>query len=242
MSSRCSAPHARLLPPLCLSATTNAAINGASAARTSPGHFRSQRTRAPARSRPRIRLSVGARRAPRQRRVGEVLVPGSEHARGQSAVLRVNRHRRPVDVTDDCTSARSKGPVQFGNSRIHVRDVLEYLHADRAVECPALDRERIAPPSSARRSRDGAAGASKLKHWGAVVYAHDGAGRTNDLRELKTVEAWSHASNIEDSVSEDCPECLANQFAATRSIVDLVEDLDPAGEVGVEFQLAHLPT
>ena len=32
--------------------------------------------------------------------------------------------------------------MQFGESCIHVRDVLENLNADRAVECPALDRER----------------------------------------------------------------------------------------------------
>ena len=65
-----------------------------------------------------------------------------------------------------------------------------------------------------------------------------GAGGTNDLRELEAVETRP-ASNVEDSLTGDCPECLANQLAATRGIVDLVEGLDPPGGVGVELQLAH---
>ena len=178
----------------------------------------------------------------RQRRVGEVLVPGSQHARGQSGVSRVNRHRRPVHVPDDCTSARSKGPVQFGESCIHVRDVLENLHADRAVECRALDRERCGlsfeEPDVVATS---AAGARKLKHRGAAVHAHHRAGRTNDLRELKTVEARP-APSVEDSLTEDCPECLANQLAAMHSIVNPVEGLDPPGGIGIELQLAHRPS
>ena len=131
--------------------------------------------------------------------------------------------------------------MEFGESCIHVRDVLENLHADRTVECPALDRERCGlsfeEPDVVATS---AAGARKLKHRGAAVHAHDGAGRTNDLRELETVEARP-ASDVEDSVTEDCPECLANQLAAMHSIVDLVEGLDPPGGVGVELQLAHRP-
>jgi hypothetical protein len=57
---------------------------------------------------------------------------------------------------------------------------------------------------------------------------------------LKTVKARP-ASNVEDSVTDDCPERLANQPAATRSILNLVEGLDPPGGIGVELQLAHHP-
>jgi hypothetical protein len=132
--------------------------------------------------------------------------------------------------------------VQLGESSIHVRDVLENLDADRAVECPAHDREHcrlsFEEPDVVATS---AAGARKLKHRLAAVHAHDRAGRTNDLRKLKTVKARP-ASNVENSVTDECPERLANQPAATRSILNLVEGLDPPGGIGVELQLAHHPS
>ena len=129
--------------------------------------------------------------------------------------------------------------MQFCESCIHVRDVLENLHADRAVEGAALDRERCGLSfDELDVFAASAAGARKLKHRGAAVHAQYGTGRTNDLRELKTVEARP-AANIEDSVIPDCPEGFANQLATMHSIANEVEGLDPPGGVGVELQLAR---
>ena len=67
--------------------------------------------------------------------------------------------------------------MQFREGCIRVRDVLENLHADRAVECRAFDRERRGLPfQEPDVVTTSAPGARKLKHRRAAVHAHDGAG------------------------------------------------------------------
>src|SRR5713101_11794 len=79
---------------------------------------------------------------PREIRVGQMLVPGREHAPHPLGIARMPNDRLPVGVDDERAAAWPQDPAQLPQRRLEIGDVLIHLRCDRDVELAVVERQQ----------------------------------------------------------------------------------------------------
>src|ERR671918_1286509 len=163
-----------------------------------------------------------------------MLVPGLQYPVHPSGILGVPGHGGPVDVPNHHVAAGAKGAVNLGQRRGDVRDVLEHLDAERAVEAVARDGERggVALLEAGVAEALGAA-PRHGEHLRALVDARDRPLRPNLIEELARVEAGA-AADIEDVVTARGAERLVDELPAPPDVPRPVDDFELLDDLLVE--------
>ena len=171
--------------------------------------------------------------------MGQVSVPGFQHAPHPGRVAGVPRDRSPVDVPDEDAPSRPHDATELAQSAPDVLHVLEDLDAERSVKASVRQRQGACVALMEGHVRAGR-GTSRgdLEHGRAWIDAGDRPRVADLFGKLVDIEARP-AADVDDPFSGPGPEGLAYEAPAALHVARRVERLQLGDHLLVEDDLAH---
>src|SRR5829696_10357684 len=172
-----------------------------------------------------------------QDRVGEVTVPGPDHAAHPFGVGGMPRQRRPIDVPDDDAATWPDDAHQLGERGVDIAEVLEDLDGDRAVDGRVAEWElrRLALEQTDVRPVAGLP-AGDGEHRRARVHAGDHTVLSDDVEDVNDVEPGP-AADVKHLVAGLGSQCFLGERAAPFDVARAVDDLELRRGPFVEIHL-----